>query len=233
VRVLRRENPHFEIDAHRTELWLQADRALTGRLRVGMEAGWADVRFGALDDRLARYRLRLEVDTRADVAFPRNAVWAQVSYEWLDGSEGGHLIGRPRYQADVYKGLIGQLVLALRADYVDADAPVPPYEQPLLGGVATVRGWRVGAFAGDRRVNGSVELRVPLSSPLSVGRAGATLFYDTGATYDVGQSIQGARFRQGAGAGVFLVAPLVRLRLDVAHNLVDDVRVHVGAALSF
>ena len=88
-------------------------------------------------------------------------------------------------------------------------------------------------MAGDRRVEGSVELRVPFNSPFSIGRTGALLFYDTGATYDVGVPLARVPFHKGAGAGVFLNAPLVQFRLVAAHNLIDDVRVHFSAVLSF
>ena len=40
-----RENPHFELDANRTELWLLGERRLPGRLRIGAEARWSDVTF--------------------------------------------------------------------------------------------------------------------------------------------------------------------------------------------
>ena len=228
-----RENPHFELDANRTELWLLGERRLPGRLRIGAEARWSDVTFGELDDSLARYRATLEVDTRSDVFFPRNAVWARASYEWLDVSGRSRTIGRPRLEAEAYAGLIGQSVFVVRADYFGADAPVPPYEQPLLGGADSLRGWRAGEMAGDRRVEGSIELRVPFSSPLSIGRMGAVVFFDSGATYDVGQSLTRVPFRSGAGAGVFLNAPVVQFRVVAAHNLIDDVRVHVSAVLSF
>jgi outer membrane protein assembly factor BamA len=227
------ENPHFEIDTDRTELWLVGERRLPGRLRIGAEARWSDVTFGERDDSLARYRATVEVDTRSDVSFPRNAVWARASYEWLKVSGRSRSVGRPRLEAEAYAGLIGQSVFVVRADYFGADAEVPPYEQPLLGGADSLRGWRAGEMAGDRRVAGSIELRVPFSSPLSIGRTGAVVFLDSGATYDVGQSLARVPFRNGAGAGVFLNAPLVQFRIVAAHNLIDDVRVHVSAVLSF
>lgn len=227
------ENPHFEFNADRTELWLLGERRLPGRLRIGVEARWSDVTFGGLEDSLARYRATLEVDTRSNVSFPRNAVWARASYEWLDVSGRHRTVGRPRFEAEAYAGLIGQAVFVVRADYFGADAPVPPYEQPLLGGSGSLRGWRAGEMAGDRRVEGSIELRVPFSSPLSIGRTGAVVFIDSGATYDVGQRLARVHFRRGAGAGVFFNVPLVQFRVVAAHNLIDDVRVHVSAALSF
>ena len=233
VSLSRIENPHFGVDDDRTRLWARADRRVLPNLRLAAEGGWADVRFGDRADRLRRLKVMLEVDTRRDVAFPRNAVVLQAAFEWLDVRGGRRVIGRPEYRAELYRGLVGQSVLAFRAKFQGADAALPEYERLLLGGGPFLRGWRFGAFSGDRRVNGSAELRFPLNSPLSLGRMGASVFIDTGTVYDVGGSLGGARFRHGAGAGVFLRVPLLYLQLDVAHNLKDRVRAHVVAAVRF
>ena len=233
VMLSRRENPRFEIDDDRTEGWVQVDRRLPGRLRAEVRAGWADIRFGSLDDTLGRYRVMLELDTRSDQSFPRDAVRARASYEWLDVGDRSSVIGRQSYEVEAFAGLVGQSVLAVRAAYTGADAPVPPYEQSILGGGGSLRGWRVGDFGGDRQASGSVELRFPLTSPLSVGRTGAAVFYDTGAAFDVGQSITDTRFRHGAGVGLFLDTAILHLRLDIAHNIVNAARLHVTAGVSF
>lgn len=233
VAVVRREHPRFEVDDDRTEGWLQAERRLPGRLRAEVRAGWADIRFGSLDHTLGRYRVMLELDTRSDQSFPRDAVRARASYEWLDVGDRSRVIGRQGYEVEAFAGLVGQTVFAVRATYTGADAPVPAYEQSMLGGGGSLRGWRVGDFGGDRQASGSVELRLPLTSPLSVGRTGAAVFYDTGAAFDVGQSIRDTRFRHGAGGGLFLDAAVVHLRLDVAHNLINAARLHVTANVSF
>ena len=230
---IRRENPHFEIDDDRTTLWVSTQRQLPLDLRIGGRVEWADVAFGVVDDTVMSYQVSLELDTRRTVSFPRNAVLARVGYEWLDSSSAGSVIGRPEYEVRAYKGLIGQTVLAVRAHFHGADGPLPPFEKPLFGGGRAVRGWKVGSFVGDRLAVASLELRVPFSSPFSTGEAGLKTFFDTGAVFDADQSIQDARFRHGAGLGVFFKPPFADLGVDVAHNLVDTVRVHVVAALTF
>jgi len=125
-------------------------------------------------------------------------------------------------------------VLAVRTRYDGADRPLPPYEQPLLGGGASLRGHPAGAFAGDRMAAGSVELRLPFDSPMGIGRAGVVLFYDAGKTWNVGQRAKDLTLQQGAGAGVFLIAPFVRINLDVAQNLTSGgTRAHFGFGFSF
>ena len=229
----QREDPHFEINDERTTVWVRVTRRLPGNFRVDAHATWADVRFGARDDRLAAYRVTLAVDTTNGVTFPRDAVFAEAGFEWLDRSGQDTLIGRPSYEVRGYKGLIGQTVLAVRGRYQGADGAVPPYELALLGGAGSLRGWAVGKLAGDQLAAASAELRLPFSSPLSIGTAGANLFFDVGTVFEAGQFVRSAQFRQGAGAGLFFYTPLIRFQLEVAHNLVDTVRLHVGAALSF
>ena len=44
---------------------------------------------------------------------------------------------------------------------------------------------------------------------------------DAGKVFDVGQSMKDAAWHQGVGGGVFLIATIVRINLDVAHGLKD------------
>ena len=229
----RREHPHFGVDDDRVRLWVEADRRLPARLRLSGHGAWEDVRFADLSDRVARYGIELEVDTREDVAFPRNAAFAAAGVEWIAIGGASTTIAKPRVDARAYVGGVGQAVLAVRAVYEGSTAPLPVYEKLLLGGGGTLRGWRVGELIGDRMAAGTIELRLPWSSPLSFGKAGFKVFVDVAAAYDVGQSIRKTRFRKGAGGGIFFSVPFVQLQIDVAHNLVDGVRAHVAAGATF
>ena len=227
------ENAHFEIDDERARLWVAGDQQLPGPLSAAGRIEWADVTFFRLDDELTSYQVSVEFDTRSTIAFPRDAVFVAASYQWLDVAGTRSVVGRPRYELQVYKGLVGQSVLAVRAQFIGADGPLPLYEKSLFGGPTAGRGWRVGAFVGDRLATASVEVRMPFTSPFSVGDAGIKAFYDTGTAFDDGQSIRDRRFRQGAGLGLFLKPPFADLGVDVAHNLAGGVRVHVVASLAF
>ena len=191
------------------------------------------MRFADLADRVARYGLTLEVDTRADPAFPRDAVLASARVDWIAVSGAPTTIAIPRIDARAFIGGVGQAVLAVRAVYEGATAPLPAYEKLLLGGGGTLRGWRVGELIGDRMAAGTIELRLPWSSPLSVGKAGFRVFVDVAAAYDVGQSIRKTRFRKGVGGGIFFSLPFVRMEVDVAHDLIDGVGTHVAAGVTF
>ena len=228
-----RENPHFEIDDKRLEVWARADHEIVTGMRLGLRAGWTDVEFAGFDDRFATYGLDLLVDTRSDTAFPRDAIFASVGWEAMDLLDDGPTIGRTRVHLRGYKGLIGQAVLSVQALYHGADRSLPSYEQPLLGGAGTVRGHRVAGLAGDNLTLASVEVRVPLTSPMGLGQAGVNLFFDTGAVYDVGQTLRKTRFQQGAGVGLFLLATVLQLNVDVASDFKGTLRAHFTTGFRF
>ena len=111
--------------------------------------------------------------------------------------------------------------------------PLPPYLQPLLGGMSNLRGFKAGAAAGDTLVAGSVEVRAPLTSPLSIGKFGVNAFVDVGTVYDNGQRLGDQTLRRGIGGGVWFSAAFLRLNLAVAHGIGATTRVHFGAGVSF
>ncbi|TDI26381.1 MAG: hypothetical protein E2P06_02710 [Acidobacteria bacterium] len=229
----RREHQHYRVDDRRTEVWVGADRQVVDALRVSAHAAWSDVRFGLISDRLVTYRVGLELDTRRNIGFPRDAVFARAVWQWLDAAGGAAAMSQPQLDVRGFIGLFGQSVLAFRAQYQGASAAVPAYAQPLLGGAGSVRGHRVGTRAGDRLAAASAELRFPMNSPLSFGRAGVRLFVDTGAVWDVDERLRKTRFSQGVGGGVFLSAAFVNLQLDLAHDLRGGARLHVATSVSF
>ena len=229
----RQENQHYLEFDRRLSVWAGADRRLAGPLRADVRAAWSDVGFGTIAERVATYRVGIELDTRRNAGFPRDAVVAHAGWQWLDRTGGGDVVSQPQADMRGFVGLTGQTVLGLRVLYQGASGPLPPYAQPLLGGLASVRGHRFGHRAGDRLAAASAELRFPVSSPLSFGRAGVRVFFDTGAVYDVGDDLYLTRFSQGTGAGVFLNAAFLNLQLDVAHDLDGGVRLHFGSGVSF
>ena len=233
VSTSRQENQHYRVDDRRTEVWVGADRKVVDALRVSGQASVSDVRFGLIDERVAIYRVGLELDTRRDIGFPRDAVFARAVWQWLDPAGGAAAVSQPQLDARGFIGLFRQSVLALRVQYQGASAAVPAYAQPLLGGGGSVRGHRMGMRAGDRLAAASAELRFPLNSPMSFGKAGVRLFVDTGAVWDVDERVRTTRFSQGVGGGVFLGAAFVNLQLDLAHDLRGGARLHFATSVSF
>ena len=122
------------------------------------------------------------------------------------------------------------MVRALRDD---ADKPRPAYLQPMLGSLANLRGFKAGTAVGDTLVAGSVELRLPLVSPLSVGKIGVSAFVDTATVYNKGERLADQTWKRGVGGGVWLSAAFVRLNIAVAHGIGATTRVHFGGTFSF
>ena len=227
----RRVHPHFEVEDRRSRVWGGVERRLAFGVRAGAEAAWEEVVFGELTDRLTRVIVVLEYDSLSGI-FPRDDVKLHAAVERL--SVAGHpaAIFRPRVDAQAFKGVGGQAVLAARVLYEGASGALPPYERSLLGGLGTLRGWEFGARVGDRLLAASIELRLPLSSPLATGKTGFLLFYDTAAVWNDG-SVRD-QWLKGVGVGVFLDLPVIgSVRLDVGHDLRGGVVVHSVVGFGF
>jgi outer membrane protein assembly factor BamA len=233
VGIWQRENPHFEIDDQRVEFKARAERHVAGMLRTGIETSRSSVEFGSLNDPLWTVGADAVLDTRGDPTFPRNAVVLSAGWTGLHPRDADR-INRYATEARGYLGVIRQVVLAGRVQYVAADATLPPYERLLVGGSDTLRGFRTGTFDGDRSLVASAEIRVPITSVLSGAKLGLTGFYDVGTAYNVDQRLDDAVWHRGAGGGVFLIAPFVKINLDVAHGLkTGDTRVHLSSGFVF
>ena len=230
--IFRRENPFFEIGDTRTSFHGRAEGVLRKWLRIGGGGGVEDVQFGDLRDHLVRAGADVTLDTRVDPAYPRNAVLAAVGVERLSFDAGD----ANRRTADLrgYVGLFGQSVLALRSLTINSPDALPAYEQSLLGGAANLRGYPAGYKVGDNLSAFSAEVRVPITSPLSVGRFGVKAFVDAGASYDAGQKLSDQELDKGYGGGAYLHLTVVNVSLDVARGAsTGDIRWHFGLGVTF
>jgi outer membrane protein assembly factor BamA len=227
----RRVNPHYDLPDSRREIAGTIERALRPWLRAGANARVGRVAFGAENAWHRAAGLQLTFDTRVDPTFPRNAVHATIGLEQIHFGNGS----AARTSADVrgYAALGGSTVLALRGAIVRAGAALPPSEQLLLGGSSTLRGYRAGHAAGDGLALVSAEARVPLTSPLSVGRLGIKAFIDAGTTWDAGTRLRDRRFERGIGGGVFFGATIVTANVDVAWPEAGKPRVHAAMGVQF
>jgi hypothetical protein len=232
--ISRTENPRFEIADRRVAWTARAERSFARRVRIGVDTTQGTVQFGQLDDRVWTLGTDAALDTRGDPGFPRNAVFLGVAWNGLHVRRLDERINRYTTDARGYVGLIRQAVLAGRVEYATSDRSLPLYERLLMGGASTLRGFRAGAFDGDRRLVTSAELRVPVTSVLNGAKLGLTAFMDAGKAFDVDQRISDVPWRRGAGGGIFLIATVVRINLDVARGLkTGDTRVHLSSGFSF
>lgn len=130
--------------------------------------------------------------------------------------------------------MIGQSVVAGRVHYATADRRLPLYERWLFGGAANLRGFRPGAFDGDRLLGLSAELRVPITSVMNGVKLGATGFFDAGSVTEAGQPIADGVWHRGVGGGLFLIASLAKINLDVARGLkTGATRIHLSSGFNF
>jgi outer membrane protein assembly factor BamA len=223
----RRVNPHFDAPDTRREVSAQIERPLRSWLRAGLNGRVGTVAFGNASTEWHRAAgAHLIVDTRLDPVFPRNAVHAIATVDRI-GFGGG---AATRLSADVrgYAAAGGPVVIALRGAVSRASAPLPPSEQLLLGGSSSLRGYRTGHRAGDGLALVSAEARVPLTSPLSVGRFGVKGFVDAATVWDAGTTLRDRTFERGVGGGLYFGAALFNANVDVAWPRDGKPRVHLS-----
>jgi outer membrane protein assembly factor BamA len=222
--VMSSQNPAFEIDDNRVRAGVQAERAF-GHVLLGVVGGWQRVSFDTDRDDLGTVRGTISYDTRIDPAFPRNAAYLTASVERIafakQPSEAGTSgpITRTRLEGQGYFGFVGQTVVMIRALREDANRLQPRYLQSILGGWTTLRGFPAGSYTGDTLLSGSVELRLPISSPQAFIKWGLNGFVDNGTIYRADQSFSGAAFHTGAGGGVWFAAARIQFSVAVAHGL--------------
>jgi outer membrane protein assembly factor BamA len=250
--IYRRENPYYEVSDVRLEGKVRVEHPFNSWLRVGATAKTAQVTFGndpadlieSIQDatslllpprtvnRHSSYSADVVVDTRLDPSFPRNAVYASSGPEALLWEDGG---SARRWNNDVrgYVGIPRGMVVALRTQLVTASHALPASEQLLLGGTDTLRGYDAGTAAGDNLATVSTELRVPLTTPLTIGRFGVKGFVDWGTTWANGSRFADADWRRGIGGGVFFGAGPLLLDFAVAWAEDGSARVNFGLGVSF
>jgi outer membrane protein assembly factor BamA len=80
----------------------------------------------------------------------------------------------------------------------------------------------------------SAELRVPLTSVLHGAKLGVSAFMDVSKIAEFGSSLKDAEWHRGAGGGLFIIAPLIKLNFDIAHGLNGGgTRLNLGTGFSF
>lgn len=227
----RRENPFFEQDDDRRRVTVRGERRFGRSLLLGVSTGFERSTFAGTSESFGAVGGDVKFDTRLDPFLSPNAVYARASLERLGFEAGG--AARSSLEARGHLGLIGQSVLVLRGQLEDSTRPLPPNFKPLLGGTANLRGFEAGHEIGDTLVAGSAELRVPLTSPLNLGKLGLSAFIDVATIYDKGERLAAQHFERGVGGAVWVAATVFRLELSVARGLGSETRVHLAAGVTF
>jgi hypothetical protein len=238
--IYQRENPAFQLepdddgtDDRRMELRGRAERHFAHLLFTGVEATRAQVEFGP-NPEVQQWTLGADaaIDTRGDPSFPGNAVYLFAGWNELHVPDTDR-INRYTLDGRGYLRLFRQPVLAGRVLYQKADAPLPLHERYLIGGSSTLRGFGTGDFNGDKTLAASAELRIPITSVISGAKLGLNVFTDAAKTAEFNGRLKDRQWEQSAGAGVFLIASVIKLNLDVAKAFDGGTRVHFSSGFSF
>ena len=189
--IRQRENPHYEIDDRRIGFGARLDVAPARWLRLGAGGRIDDVQFGDVEDKVSRVGGEVTIDTRVDPAFPRNAIHARSGSIACSSMPATPARRRPTFAA--MWDCSARRCWRFAASASRPARALPPYEHNLLGGAANLRGYAAGYKAGDNLAAVSAELRIPITSPLSIGRFGVKAFADAGV------GLRGRREVDGSG----------------------------------
>ncbi|MEQ1730174.1 MAG: BamA/TamA family outer membrane protein, partial [Vicinamibacterales bacterium] len=206
--LLQRDNRAFGETDTRQQAWVRGDREVVRALRISGWAGLDHVAFGSSDVVVVRTGAGAAFDTRVDPMLSRNAVYVRAAVERLGVRQGAAPL-RTLLDASAYLGTIGPSTLVVRIYRDGASEPVPGYLKVLRGRDSTLRGFRAGTDAGDTTAAGSLELRLPVTSPLRVGKLGVRAFVDAATVYDAGDSVRRQHFDRGIGGGVWFTATII------------------------
>lgn len=224
----RRTHPVYELTTEREAASIRGEHWFRPQLRLGATAGVEHDTFGFEHDTFGRVGIDAVLDTRVDPALPRNAVYGRAAWTYVAGAGQSELDGRG------YLGVVGQLVVGVRAQRTAADPSLPVYIKPIFGGAANVRGFSAGTVVADTLTATSVEAILPLSSSVRLVRFGVSAFGDAGAV-TCGPELPPCdeSWRRGFGGSVWATATLLRLDLAVAHGVGSSTRVIVSGNVSF
>ena len=219
-------------NADRTRVWGRTEWPVLRDVRTGAEIAWQSSSLAGEEVDARSIGADVIVDTRVDPLMPHNAIFVRSAIERLHFSSSNTAV-RSEVDANGYVGVYRGTIVALRAVREDFSRPAPAFYKSLLGGSRNLRGFRAGRAVGDTLVAGSIELRIPATSPLRMARFGYSLFMDAGTTYDKGQRFRDQKLERGVGAGIWLTAPLFRFSAAVARGIGSGMRAHIGAGLTF
>jgi outer membrane protein assembly factor BamA len=153
------------------------------------------------------------VISRIDQKFyPESGVQAGVSVKSWGIVQNDPAFSSTRLSADAAVFLdIGRPLLSVSARGVLNEAGIPAYLYEHLGGTSTIRGHEFGVFYGENSVLIRTDLRVPLNfrdiselgNPMIL--VDMSVFVDTGAVWDGGETLTTELFFSGAGLAMSFI----------------------------
>lgn len=224
----RRTHPVYDGEVDNERVTIRGEHWFRPQLRLGVATALQHYTFAGEHDTFPQFGVDGVVDTRVDPALPRNAVYGRVAWTHVTGGAITELDGRG------YVGVVGQLILGIRAQRTAADESVPVYLKPIFGGAANVRGFSPGSVVGDTLTATSAEAILPLTAAVRFVRVGVSAFADGGAVA-CGPELPPCdeSWKRGYGGSVWFAATVFRLDVAVAHGVGASTHVIVSGNVSF
>jgi hypothetical protein len=202
-------------------------------MRLTAEVGYSPRLFGSQE------RFAGRVQATRGLSFASGFAIASLSARTRARTDGsfehtlaeGSLLGVWKPVKDAAQTVVGRVALAWGSD-LDRDF------QLAADGATGLRGYRLHAFTGDRRLLVNLEDRVRITPELlHLFEVGAAAFVDAGYAWPVGVRMRLSDVRVDAGAGLRIALPraprLGLFRLDLAYALRPDLRGRRGWLVSF
>ena len=167
----------------------------SGRFMRAAKSRWQTSSLNGEEVRATSLGADIVVDTRVDPLMPHNAIFVRSAVERLFFSPAGTAMQNRNRREWVCRVVSrdGARPQSVREDF---SQPAPAFYKSVLGGSRNLRGFRAGYAVGDTLVTGSVELRIPATSPLRIARFGYSIFMDAGTTYDHGRAVRRSETRE-------------------------------------
>ena len=199
-------------------------------IRLGCRIGidWisvSDSRFavsGGRADTLVWTEPFLLLDSRDWPYYPKTGfvihAWFRSTRTWSRD-----LFRRAGVDFRMYRPAFKDNIIAFQTEIQISDGQVPAYRRIHLGGGKTIRGFPIGALAGEHSVLAAVEYRFPLvyeRNPLAGIHAGyaGVLFLDAGTAWFGTEPFLVKNLRLSAGFGVHAIWDHWVIRLEYGHN---------------
>ena len=227
--ITRREHPTLDIGDRRAGGGVRAEKVSDHGCRWPAAGAWTTSGSG-ISTTAWRRSAATSLSTRGAIPHFRATPSTRVGVQrlWFDSADNVRLT----VDARGFVGLFGQTVLALRAQHVRAADPLRcsssrcSAEMRRCAASSWVTGRAIACWPGPPK-------SVCPCPPTPSQAAGGGRLRRHGDGLQRSRATRGATWDTGVGAGVFMQAPLIGLRLDVARGLGSGTRVHFTLGTTF
>lgn len=193
------------------------------------------------EKKIGRLILSAYLDTRDRRIYPTLGWWGSISFDQVSTQFGAYTdFKKAILDVRKYQEIGHHWVIALRAKGAWVEDKAPFYEKFYLGGPNSLRGYKDRGLNplgyASRLVQGSVELRFPLTRPNFPNHfITGVLFLDSGQAWSEKVDFDRGAFRSSVGYGFRFKLPIVGLlRLDFAYPIPSyEFRLHVSLGHTF